>query len=139
MILKLLTGFLLKPIFLGVAVLSFAIGSFVISEQSTGPLAQYIMLDGREAVLFGTALLAIGTACVCFYLASWFFTFPLMVIGALLVVMAFLLKSGGGFIPESVMDGYIIQPVTDLVNAYAKPFIDQTIKPVIEMIDMLKP
>lgn len=139
MILKILTGLLLKPIFIAVAVLSFATGSFFISEQSTGPLAQFIMLDGREAVLFGTALLAIGAACACFYLATWFFTLPLSVIGALLVVVGFGLQSADGFIPESVINGYIIQPVTGLVNAYAKPIIDQTIKPALELIDIFKP
>ena len=139
MILKLITGFLLKPILGGIAVITFATGAYIISEQNTGPLEQFVQISGRDAVLFGTGLLAVGVSCIIFYLATWFFTVPLAVTGAILVVVGMSLRSMDSFVPESVMDGYVVDPVTSLVDTYAKPTIDGTVKPLIEMIDMLKP
>lgn len=137
MILKLVTGFLLKPLFLGVAVVSFLIGSFLISEQSSGPLGQYIAVEGRDAVILGTSLLAVGTAFIIFYLASWMFTMPLVVIGILLIVSGLGLGTIDASVSSSALDSYLLDPVSGVVNTLAKPIIDQTVKPLLEIVEVL--
>ena len=138
MILKIVTGFLLKPLFLAVAAVSFLIGSFVISEQSSGPLGQYIALEGRDAVIFGTSLLAVGSAFVIFYLASWMFTMPLVAVGILLILSGLGLGTIDASVSSSAMDSYLLDPVSGLVNTLAKPIIDQTVKPLLELVDILE-
>ena len=136
MVLKIITGLLLKPILIGAAVLSFGIGAFIISEQDTWPLEGFIQLNGRDAVLFGTAILSVGVACIIFYLATWFFTLSFTVAGALLIVVGFGLGSADAFVSVSLIDGYIIEPVTGLINTIAKPPIDEIVKPILEWLNL---
>ena len=138
MILRFITGFILTPILGCIALITIALGVFFVSEQNSGPLDQFIHLNGREAVLLGIGLLAAGVSCMIFYLATWFLAVPLSVIGTLLVLVGFSLRSADNYVPKSIMDGYVVEPVTGLVDTYAKPVIDNVIKPLIKSIDSIE-
>ena len=138
MILRFITGFVLSPILGCIALITIALGMFIISEQNTGPLDQFIHLNGREAVLLGIGLLATGASCMIFYLATWFFSVPFSVIGTLLVLVGFSLRPADNYVPKSIMNGYVVDPVTGLVDTYAKPVIDDLIKPLIKLIDSIE-
>ncbi len=138
MILRFITGLVLTPILGCIALITIALGVFVVSEQNTGPLDQFIQLNGREAVLLGIGLLAAGASCMIFYLATWFFAVPLSVIGTILVLVGFSLRSADNYVPKSIMNGYVVDPVTGLVDNYAKQVVNDLIKPLIKLIDSIE-
>ncbi len=137
MVLKILTGFLLKPVFMGIASICLAAGAFTISEQSTSVYSQFVLLEGREAVMFGASLLFVGAAFVVFYLASWLFTGPLALVGALLVVVGFGLSTLESAVSAETIDAYLLTPLTSIVDTYATPLIDSTIRPLLDVMDGL--
>ena len=124
MIGKMIVHIIVFAILGGIAASGLLIGLLVISDQYVDAAGWHGEYTGRGAVFFGVACFLAGLAFLCFYISTLFASKMFIMMGIGSIISAFCIGRVAEYVPDFVLDQYVVPRVQDIVNTHISPMLE---------------
>lgn len=124
MIGKIMVNFLILVILVGVGATGILTGLYAIADQYIDGASWHGEYTGRGAVFFGAMCFFVGLAFLCFYLSMFIASKTFIIMGIMYIVSAFSIGTTAQYIPDFVINEYIVPSIRDIVNTHIRPMVE---------------
>jgi hypothetical protein len=124
MIGKMIVHIIVFAILGGIAASGMLIGLLAISDQYVDAAGWHGEYTGRGAVFFGVACFLAGLAFLCFYISTLFASKLFIMMGIGYIISTFGIGRVAGYVPDFVLDQYVVPRVQDIVNTHIRPILE---------------
>ena len=124
MIGKIIVHIIVFAILVGIAASGILTGLLAISDQYVDAAGWHGEYSGRGAVYFGAACVLAGIAFLCFYISTLFASKMFIMMGIGYIISTFSIGRMSEYIPDFVLDQYVVPRVQDIVNTHVRPILE---------------
>ena len=124
MIGKIIIHIIVFAILGGIAASGILTGLLAISDQYVDAAGWHGEYTGRGAVFFGVACFLAGLAFLCFYISTLFASKMFIMMGIGAIISAFSIGRVAEYVPDFVLDQYVVPRVEDIVNTHIRPMLE---------------
>ncbi len=124
MIGKMIVHIIVFAVLGGIAASGILTGLFAISDQYVDAAGWHDEYTGRGGVVFGVACFLAGLAFLCFYISTLFASKMFIMMGIGSIISAFCIGRVAEYVPDFVLDQYVVPRVQDIVHTHISPMLE---------------
>lgn len=121
---KIIMNLMILAILGGIAATGIFTGLFAIADQHLDAAGWHDEYNGRGAVFFGATCMLVGISFLFFYMSTWFASKSFIMMGIMCIASTFTIGYTAQYIPDFVLNDYVVPPVREFVNASVRPIFE---------------